>query len=170
MERTELAGAVDAFLASGGQVLQLDGFTGTAPLRQRREVKKSPRPIKHKRSMPKKHHMSIEAERLLVEQIRQAAQEGMTQQATYQALGISQTLFAALCFENRIKFIPPADARQTANQRKAIECRAKRDALAPKVAAYAHMGIIACAALLKISDGHVRRIARENGIVMKGGQ
>lgn len=170
MDRNELAGAMAAFLANGGKVHQVEGFTGTAPHRQRREIKQSPKPMKRKRGMPKKHKMSIEEELVLVDQIKQAAAEGATQQATYQALGISQTLFVALCFENRIKFIAPADARQTANKQKAIDCRAKRDELAPKVAEYAHLGMKACAALLKVSDGHVRRIARENGIAMKGGQ
>lgn len=170
MDRNDLAGAVEAFIAQGGKVLQVEGFTGTAPHRQRREVKKSPRPIKRKRSLPKKHKMSIEAEQVLIEQIKQAALDGMMQQATYQALGISQTLFAALCFENRIKFIAPGDARQVANKQKAIESRAMRDKLAPKVAEYAHLSVRAIAALLKVSDGHVRRIARENGIPLKGHQ
>lgn len=168
MDRNDLAGAVAAFLAGSGEVLQLDGFTGTAPHRQRREVKQSPRPLKRKRGMPKKHKMTIEAEQVLIAQIKQAALGGLTQQATYQALGISQTLFVALCFENHTKFIPPADARQTANKKKAIECRAKRDQLAPKVSEYAHLGVLACSVLLKVSDGHVRRITRENGIAMKG--
>ncbi|MCP1651555.1 hypothetical protein [Pseudomonas nitroreducens] len=113
------------------------------------------------------------AELLPLTAARAAFEERRTivvEKPAYQALGISQTLFVALCFENHIRFIPPADARQTANKKKAIECRAKRDQLTPRVAEYAHLGILACAALLKFSDGQVRRIARENGIAMKGMQ
>lgn len=168
--RQDLEAAMQAFVSAGGKVQEVDGFECTRPLPGRREVPRSTAPIKRNRGLPKKHRITLEREQELVAMIRQAAAAGQSQTAAREAAGIGQLLFMSLCLENDIRFVKAGDARQIANRERAKTSKAKRDELAPKVAAYAHMGIIACAALLKISDGHVRRIARENGIVMKGCQ
>ena len=168
MDRTELAGAVSAFLNAGGEVVQLDGFTGTAPIRPRREIPRSTKPLKRPRSRPKSHRMSAEDEMALVSQIRAFAAEGSTQKAAREAIGISQMMFVCLCFEHQIKFPKNnQDHRQAANEKTSLKAKAKRDELAPKVAEYAHLGTRACGELLGISAGNVSRIARENGIPLK---
>lgn len=165
--RQGLAAAMNAFIASGGRVNQVDGFEGVMPLRERREVPASYKP-KRQHIAPKKHRMTPEREADLVRQLKEAAAAGKTRTTARDEAHIGQMLFMCLCLEHGIEFKQATDLRQQANREKSTKATAARAALAPKVQAYAHMGVIACAAMLKVSDAHVRKIAREHGIAIKG--
>lgn len=169
--RDGLAEAMAAFLGSGGEIDHLDGFEGAKPLPARREIPRSNKPLKRARTRPKSHRMTAEEEQDLVAKIRAHAAAAMTQKAAREALGIGQMLFVCLCFEYGIKFPKNIqDHRQVANEKISLKARAKRDEMAPKVAERAHLSARACGKALGVSEGNIRRIARENGIVMKGGQ
>ncbi|MNN79022.1 hypothetical protein D3C81_1956280 [compost metagenome] len=90
----------------------------------------------------------------------------MTRTKAASIAGIGESLLRQLSKQHGITFTSFEDARQRHNLQKSKDGERRRKELAPKVRSYAHMGTIACAAMLKISTTLVRTVAKEHGITL----